>query len=72
MRKVYVPLTVLGLAGLGLLILSDRGRKVLRWLEENLQNAPDALLEWNDAAQHELDRIEAAVNRLAESLHAAH
>ena len=64
MRKWYVPLAVLGLAGLGALLLTDRGRQTLRWLSENLQRA----VEWNEAAQRELDRIQIALNRVAESL----
>ncbi len=71
MRKVYVPLTVLGLGGLGWLCLSGRGRDALRWIGENLQQGPSRLLEWNEAAQRELDRIQVALNRMAESLQAA-
>ena len=70
MRKWYVPLTVLGLGGLGLFLLSDRGRNAVRWLADNLHRAPDSLLEWNEAAQRELDRIQVALNRVAESLQA--
>jgi hypothetical protein len=68
MRRWYVPLTVLGLAGLGALILTQRGRQVLDWLVENLENAPDALLEWNEAVQSELERLRTAVDQLADSL----
>ena len=70
MRKIYVPLTLVGLGGLGWLLLSDRGRQVLRWVAENVQHGPDRLLEWNEAAQRELDRIQSALNRVAESLQA--
>ena len=72
MRRYYVPLTVMGLAGVGLLLFSERGRQALRWISENLEAAPDAFLEWNDATQRELDRLQAAVNQIAESLQAAH
>jgi hypothetical protein len=71
MRKVYVPLTVLSLGGLGWLFLSERGREALRWISENLQRGPGRLLEWNEAAQRELDRIQVALNRVADSLEAA-
>jgi hypothetical protein len=70
MRKIYVPLTLLGLGGLGWLLLTERGREVLRWISENVQRGPDRLLEWNEAAQRELDRIQTALNRVAESLQA--
>jgi hypothetical protein len=69
MRKVFVPLTVLGLTGLSWLFLSERGREALRWIGENLQRG--RFLEWNEAAQRELDRIQIALNRVAESLEAA-
>jgi hypothetical protein len=71
MRKVYVPLTVLGLGGLGWLILTGRGRSSLRWIGDRLKEGPERLLEWNEAAQRELDRIQVALNRVAQSLEAA-
>ena len=70
MRKVYVPLTVLGLGGLGWLFLTRRGRVALRWIEEGLRLGPGRLLEWNEAAQRELDRIQVALNRVSQSLQA--
>jgi len=47
--------------------MTERGRQTLRWITENLQRA----VEWNEAAQRELDRIQIALNRVAESLEAA-
>ena len=63
-----MPLTMLGLGGLGYLILSERGQQALRWLAENISHGPDRFLEWNEAAQRELDRIQVALNRVADSL----
>ncbi len=71
MKKVVVPLTVLGLGGLGWLFLTERGRQVLAWVGENIERGPERLLEWNEAAQRELDRIQTALNRVQESLEAA-
>jgi hypothetical protein len=71
MRKVYVPLTLLGLGGLGWLFLTDRGREALRWVSDKLERGPEQLLEWNVAAQRELDRIQVALNRVAASLEGA-
>ena len=68
MRKWLVPLTVLSLGGIGAFLLSERGRSTLRGLLQTLSTAPDRLLEWNDSAESELDRIQAALNRIAESL----
>lgn len=71
MRRWYVPVTVLGLGGLGVLFLTERGRAKLRWALENLHRAPGRLLEWNETAQRELDHIQAALNRVANTLESA-
>ncbi len=71
MRKWYVPLTVIGISSLGVICLTDRGRKAVRWAFENMHRAPGALLEWNEAAQRELDRVQTALDRVAESLRTA-
>ena len=71
MRRWYVPLTVLGFAGLGVLLLTQRGRQALRWLAENLEDAPDTLLQWNETTQRDLERLRAAVNQVAASLETA-
>ena len=68
MRRWYLPLTVLGLGGIGAFLLSERGRTALRGILERFQQAPDRLLEWNDTVQDELDRIQAALDRIADSL----
>ncbi len=68
MRRWYVPLTVLGLGSVGAYLLSERGRKQLRRFLEYFRSAPDRWLEWNESAQDELDRIQATLDRIAESL----
>ena len=68
MRKWLVPLTVLGVGSIGAFLLSERGRNSLRALLEGFREVPDQLLEWNDNAQRELDLIQVALNRIAESL----
>jgi len=68
MRKWHVPVTVLSLGGVGAFLLTDQGRQALRRLMEHFRRAPDALLEWNDNCQNELENIRAALNRIAESL----
>jgi hypothetical protein len=71
MQKWFLPLTVLGLGGLGLLALSDRGQDAIQWAFDKLDQAPDQFNDWNARAQEELDRIQLALNRVAESLEAA-
>ena len=68
MRKWYMPLALLGVGSLGAFLLSERGRLALRWIAENLERHHDKLQEWNDAAQRELDNIEKALDRVADSI----
>ncbi len=68
MRKWFVPLTMLGIGSLGALILSERGRQALDWIFERIDEAPDRIAEWNDSAQQELDRIQLALNEIADTL----
>ena len=68
MRKWFLPLTVLGIGGLGALLLSEAGRRGLEWLLDRLDEAPDRLAEWNESAQSELERIQSALNELADTL----
>lgn len=66
MRKWYLAMTVLGLAGLGALLLSPRGRRALAWMAEFF-----AEVDWNEAAQRDLERLRVAVDQLTDSLGAA-
>lgn len=68
MRKWYVPLTVAGLGGLGVFLFSDSGRRALRWIGQYLRWNPEGFLEWNDAAEAELQRIQDALSALTETL----
>jgi hypothetical protein len=61
MRRWYVPLTVLGLGSVGAFLLSERGRNALRLLWERFERSPDSL-------QTELDRIQAALDRIAHTI----
>lgn len=70
MRKWFLPLTVLGVGGIGALLLSDRGRNALRWAFDRMDEAPERIANWNETAQKELDRIQAALNQVAETLQA--
>ena len=65
MSRWYVPLTMLGLGSIGAFLLSERDRNSLSATSENCD---ERCLEWNASAQSELDRIQAALSRIAESL----
>ena len=71
MRRWYVPLTVLGLGGVSAFLLSERGRTKLRAISNGLQQAPDRLLQLNNSLQSDLDRIQAALDRIADSARSA-
>ncbi len=68
MKKWYMPLALLGVGSLGALLFSDRGRKAVRWAAESLERHHETFQEWNEAAQRELDRLEDALNRIADSI----
>ena len=70
MKKWFLPLTVLGIGGVGALILSETGRRALEWFFERMEEAPDRIADWNDSVQSELDKIETALNDIAETLQA--
>ena len=68
MRRWYLPLAIFGVGAVGALALSDAGQQLFRRLRDEFEDAPEQLLTWNEAAQRELDRVEATLNRIAESL----
>jgi hypothetical protein len=68
MRKWLTTLAVLGIGGIGAFLLSDKGREVLRrWLAD-LRDSSEQWDEWNESAQLELEKIQAALNQIAQSL----
>jgi hypothetical protein len=68
MRKLYVPLTIAGIGGLAAFLLSESGQGAVRWLARYLRWNSQGLLEWNEAADAELQRIQSALAALAESI----
>lgn len=68
MRKWCVPLTVAGIGGLGAFLLSESGRRAMRWVGQYIRWNSGGLLEWNDAAEAELHRLQEALTGIAESL----
>ena len=73
-RKWAMRMTLIGLGGLGAMLFTDRGRKLIRSAAARFSDAPERLAAWNDAAQEELHHIQHAVVELEESLgtHTAH
>ena len=76
MNNKNLSLAMLGLGGLGVLGVlaagTDRGRNFLRAILEGLNEAPDRIQGWYEAAQDELEHIQTAINDLADALGSAH
>jgi hypothetical protein len=68
MRKWLVPLTVLGVGGVGALFFTDKGKESLRRLRTKFLGTPERWVEWNKNIQLELDGIQASLDQIAESL----
>jgi len=68
MRRWYLPLTVIGLSGIGAFLLTERGRTVMHKLLEKFWQAPNRLLDWNGDLENEVDRIQQALDRIAETI----
>lgn len=61
MRK-WLPLAVLGAGGLGALLLTTGHRL------DHEDEGPDSASDFNRQARHEIDRIQSALDRVAEAL----
>lgn len=68
MNKWYLPLTVLGLGGLGVLFGTERGREVVGRAANLLEELPDVYAEWQGSAEREIQNIQSAVDQIAASL----
>ena len=68
MRKWYVPLTIVGIGGLGAFMLSEPGRRVLRGIGRYVRRNSPGMLDWNEAAEDELQRLQAALSAVADAL----
>jgi len=65
MRKWYVPLTMLGLGGLGLLFVTERGQQAVRSL---LDTITDRRHEFEPHVDHELAQIASALDEIEAQL----
>jgi hypothetical protein len=68
MRKWFVPITVIGLGGLGALLSTEKGREALARFRHLLLDAPDRLSGLGDAIQDELEGVQRSVDALADRL----
>ena len=68
MRKWWMTAAVVGASGVGAFLLTEKGKESLRRLRARLEADTAADSGWDDSARQELERIQGALNRLAESL----
>ena len=68
MKKWYLPIVVLGAGGMGALLVSDAGRKLLDRLSELFSDDANQLAEFNETAERELENIQKAIDGVAELL----
>ncbi|MGC2695745.1 MAG: hypothetical protein WA738_08135 [Candidatus Angelobacter sp.] len=68
MKNWFLPVTVLGLSGLGLLFASEKGRERLRRAFDHLVEHGDPLGEFNKFCEDQLETIQRNLDSLAESL----
>lgn len=66
-RKWFLPLTVLGLSGVGVFLASEAGRNLVLRAIKGVSEAPESFELWNETAQRELDQIQVRLDQLAET-----
>jgi hypothetical protein len=68
MKNWFLPVTVLGLSGLGLLFASERGRQRVRQAFDKLVEHGDPLSEFNKFCEDQLEMIQHSLDRLSDAL----
>jgi hypothetical protein len=68
MKNWFLPVTVLGLSGLGLLFASERARDRVRRAFDHIIEHSDPLNEFNKFCEEQLDNIQRNLDLLAEAL----
>lgn len=56
------------LGGLGVFLMTDRGRDIVRQITRHLEQAPESIEQFADATQVELDRIQETLDQIAARL----
>jgi hypothetical protein len=56
------------LGGLGVFLLSERGREIVRNIARHLESAPESIEQFAEGTQTELDRIQQTLNQIAARL----
>ena len=73
-KNWIIPVALLGLGGLAALVFSERGQELVGdffdELEDGSEETLKAIHDWNEAAQGELERLQDAVQQIAQTLSA--
>jgi hypothetical protein len=68
MKNWLIPIAVLGVSGLGLLCVTEKGQAKMREALEKLSREGDPLAEFNSFLDQQLDTIQRTLDQLAEAL----
>jgi len=68
MKNWFLPVTVLGLSGLGLLFASERGRERVRQALDKLLEHSDPLGDFHKFCEDQLETIQNNLDRISEAL----
>jgi len=68
MKNWFLPITVLGLSGLGLLCASERGRERVRQALDKFMEHGDPLGEFNKFCEDQLETIQRNLDRISQAL----
>lgn len=58
------------LGGIGVFLMSERGREIVRNIGHHLEQAPESIEQFADVTQLELDRIQQTLDQIAARLQA--
>jgi len=68
MKNWFLPVTVLGLSGLGLVFASEKGRERVRRAFDHILEHGDPLNEFNKFCEEQLEMIQRNLDRVAQAL----
>ncbi|HEX5433957.1 MAG TPA: hypothetical protein VFY05_06950 [Candidatus Angelobacter sp.] len=68
MKNWVIPIAVLGVSGLGLLFISERGREQVRDFFDRLLEHGDPLGQFNNFVDEQLNAIQRALDSLSKAL----
>jgi hypothetical protein len=68
MKNWFIPIAVVGLSGLGLLCISERGQEKVQQLFDRITRGEDPLSEFNSFLDQQLTSIQRSLDHLAEAL----